>query len=313
MWHADNAAEQLLKEIGIPFDFKRGIAIKRLKLKESLNNNARLSDPLDAEFVEKYAYDMKRGVSFPAPVITRDGVILAGNQRTHAALQAGRTAIDAYVIGACSQKQIDDFIRRDNTRHGKAVTTEEKIEMCVFQHRQHGTPLRELCNNYFGDNNNMYGRIVNANAAKSVEDKLGERHITAKLPQSSLVALHPIRDTKVLCDTYNLASDFNLNTQQIDELAGEICKKGSEKERQAVIVAKKTELKTRVKTGIVTRQDVRLKKQLTSFGKFLKTGHQGKPFPPIKKLTSDQNAQREMKVMIDELIANLKRLKEKAR
>jgi ParB-like chromosome segregation protein Spo0J len=63
--------------------------------------------------------DMAKGLSFPAIVLKSDLLILAGNQRANAAMEAGRTTVDAYVVKKMTEAQQDDFIRRDNNRHGK--------------------------------------------------------------------------------------------------------------------------------------------------------------------------------------------------
>lgn len=325
MWHKDVSVEQMLTEIGIPFSYKVGIQIRQLQIKESLRNNARMSLPLDEDVVAKYAHDMSRGVSFPAPVITGngfllsgnlknkvgDGFVFAGNQRTNAAMKAGWTTVDAYVVPSCSEEQMDDFIRRDNTRHGKTTSEEEKIQACVWLHRKHGRSLKELCFQYFGDNTKLYARIVNANMARTVADRLLERHIQANLPQSSLVVMNPIPDSNVLCETYRLASDYGLNAAEIDGLVSDVCAKKSESERLAVVVSKKGELDHRVRSGTV-RPDVLLRKHLSSFRNFLANGYEGGSFPPIDKIVSDKKQRLEYKTVIDQVLSSLKALKEKS-
>jgi hypothetical protein len=218
-----------------------------------------MDTPLDEERVLKYCYEMSRGQSFPCPVITEGGIILAGNQRANAAVRAGRTTIDAYVVRCCSEEQMDDFVRRDNTRHGKPNSDEDNIHTCVWLHRKHKIPLKELCARYFGGSEKMYGRIVNANMAKTVEARLLARHIQAKLPLSTLVVMHPVADDNVLCDAYRLAYDYNMPIGQVDEMVSAICKKGSEPERQSVVLEKKAELEARVKTGVVKTDVVLMK------------------------------------------------------
>lgn len=314
MWHKDSGAEQLMRDLGIDFEFKPGYLIKDLNIRDSLQNNARVGSPLDEDRVEKYAYDMKRGIAFPAPVITTKGIILAGNQRTNAAMRAGRTTIDVYVISAStSLEKIDDFIRRDNTRHGKPISDEDKIQTCVELHRKYKRPLRELNAQYFGENEKMYSRLVLANQAKAVEERLLERNVIhgGRLPMSTLATMHPIQDINVLRDTARLALDYNLSQGQVDEVVKEISSKNSESDRASVVRQKKGEFETRVKKGVVL-PEVQLKKQVTSFLKFLDAGTEGKPFPSIESI-ADKEQRSELKTAVDSIISHLKKLKEKAR
>jgi len=326
MWHRDISVEQMLGEIGIEFKYKTGIPLKQLKVRESLKNNAR-NIPLDEDTVMKYAHDMAKGVSFPALVITGngfsisgisknqigDGFILSGNQRADAAQKSGQTTVDAYIVKSCSQEQMDDFIRRDNTRHGRPSSEDEKIQACVWIHRRHGRSLKALCSQYFGNNARLYGRICNANIAETVSERLLQASdIQVDLPQSSLVVMNPIPDASVLCDVYRLASAYGLTAAEIDKLVSDICREKSESERHKVVVDKKDELNHRVKTGTM-RKDVLLRKHLTSFRNALARGCNGSPFPPLCKIITNKKQQAEFKGVIDQIIMGLKCLKGKAR
>lgn len=312
MWHPDPVAEQLMKAIGMEYFVKTNIPIKDIKLKESLRLNARPGDPTDASCVAKYAHDMSHGASFPMPVITSSAILLAGVQRLSAAEDAGLKTVDAYVTKNCSEEQIDDFVRRDNARHGKGTTEDERITQCISYHRKYGRSLQDLCNQYFGGQQNMYTRLVNANMADKVQQRLLAKHIQARIPTSALSEMHQIRDDNVLCEAYRVASDHHLTVEKVREFVSEICSKGSEAERKAVVVAKKVELETHVKTGVVKPENM-LRKHLVAFNKAMKNGCNGKPFPPIDQLPVDKKQMAEMKSNIDEAMASLKKLKEKSK
>ena len=318
MWHADVVAEKLMKEIGIPYSLKTGIPISKIDLDLSSMNNARMSEALDDERILKYSYEMSKGNSFPFPVLVLkpNGVnylILAGNQRTNAARKSGWTTIDAYVVDpSCPAEMIDDFIRRDNTRHGKPISDEDKVQMCVFLHRKHKQSMQDLCAKYFGENRAAYGRIVNANMAAEVEARLKGKLEVVKLPASALVELHQIQDINVLVDAFRLSVEYNLPVAQIADLASEIGKKTSEAERKSVVSAWKVQLDSRVKTGSV-QPDVLLRKHLSSFSKFLNTGFNGITFPALDRLTTDKKQVTEFKATIDAIMTELKRLKERTR
>jgi hypothetical protein len=313
-WHQDVATEQMLKDIGIRFVLRKAIPIKQLKIKDSLNNNARMADALCGDQVEMYSYYMSRGFSFPAIVLKSDYLILAGNQRRAAAQEAGRTTIDAYVIDPSTpQAKLDDFVRRDNIKHGIPLTEEEKIQTCVWLSQEHGTPLKDLCAKYFGNNSNVYQRIVSASEAHAVVKRLKTLGVTMpSLPQATLVNMHSVKDDDVLRNLYFLARDFALPSTEVDRISDQISSKGSEAERLAVISGKKTEMTKQAKTGVV-QIDALLLKRISSVLGFLESGYHGKPFPPIEKITMDKSRRRELQGVIEEAITRLKSLKEKVK
>jgi hypothetical protein len=312
MWHPDPVAEQLMKEIGMEFFIKTNIPIKDIKLKESLRLNARPGDPADANFVDKYAYDMSHGATFPMPVITSMGILLAGVQRLSGAEKAGLKTVDSYVTKNCSDEQINDFVRRDNARHGKGTTEEERISQCVSFHKTYGRTLRDLCNQYFGGQQNMYGKLVKANEVRKVQERLLAKGIQTHLETSAVAEMHPIQDDNILCDVHRVVAEHHLNVKQVGELVSEVCSKGSEAERKAVCVAKRAELEHHTKTGTVKPENS-LRKHLVAFNKAMSIGCNGQPFSPIDQLAFDKKQATEMKAIIDEAIASLKRLKEKSK
>ena len=314
LWHPDPGAEQLMRAIGMTFRYEEAIPLKQLKLKESLKNNARsLGGALDDDLVQKYAYDMSQGVAFPAIVLTAGYVILAGNQRANAAGRSGRTTISAYLVEPCSEEKVDDFVRRDNTRHGKPLSEEEKIQTCVQLNMKYGRPLRELAKQFFGGNDKMYYRIVNAHQAKVCADRLVARHVmTERLTTGHMIMMNPLKDDSVLAATAQLALDYSLSTVQTDKLVAEICEKGSEAERKTVVSQKRVELESLVNTGKVGPEVV-FRKQILSFHKFLNGGCSGSPFPALARLVPDRKQQMELREAIDSIISQLKRLKEKVR
>lgn len=314
MWHRDEGAEQLMEQIGIKFELRPNIPITKLKIKESLENNARFGSPLDDQRVQQYAYAMQAGVRFPSPVLSGDFLIYAGNQRANAAIKSNRSTIDAYIITKATQDQIDDFIRRDNIRHGKSLTDEEKVQTCVELHRKHHKSIRELNDLYFGGNDKTYARIVAANQAKAVEDKLLSKNVVAvKLPTSTLASMHPIaNDINVLRDTAILALDFSLSSSQVDDIIKEIKEKPTEAERHAVVRSKRVEIETKSKGGRV-QPEVTLRKAVVSFRKTLENGFDGKAFPPLEKLVTDKDVKKQMIDEVNRIIDQLKHLKEKVK
>lgn len=309
MWHRDTKTEQLLRDVGIKAEFRQGIPITKLKIEESLRNNARI-DPLDQIKVDKYAFDMARGVSFPAPIITDTYIIMAGNQRSAAAIKANRSVIDAYVVSGYTQEQYDDLIRRDNTTHGKALTESEIMATCIELNRRYGRSLRELNNQYFGGNSQTYGRMIAASHRETVAGRLNKKGVAAtRLKDAHLEKMHPVQDDNVLRDLGILTLDYSLSTDALADIVTEIGKKPSEAERKQVVVQKRHEWEARVKGVPTASPGTALCKQLLSFRKFLATGNGGKPFPQLHALDAADAVK--AKADIDAIVLEFKRMKEK--
>lgn len=312
-WFRDEGVEQLLKSIGVSFEFRQNIPISKLKIKESLATNARFGNALDEDRIEMYSFSMQAGNKFPAPVLDKDYLILAGNQRTNAAKKAGRQTVDAYVIVKADASQIDDFIRRDNTRHGKSLTEEEKIQTCVELYRKHQIPVKRLNDLYFGGNHKTYERILVANRAKQVEELLlGKNIVASKLSTSALAAMHPLNENiNVLRETAMMTLDYDLSSAQVEDIAKLIREKKTEAERLAVVATARQELDQKTKRGVTAQPDVQLRKQMVAFRKFMVSGNAGKQFPSIELISSDKELQKEVRELATELINALKDVKER--
>jgi hypothetical protein len=243
-----------------------------------------------------------------------NGILLAGNQRTNAAIKAGRTSIDAYVIKPCLQALIDDFIRRDNCRHGKALSEEDMIRTCVELHRRHGRPINAVNELYFGGNSKTYSRIVIANQAAEVEERLLRKNVIAgRLPTTALAAMHPVSDLTVLKETAGLMLDYSLPIAQVQEIVKATGGMSSEKERLEYVKEKKAELERKTKTGSSFKPDTSLRRHLASMRKTIETGCDGKPFPSIESLFGDKAQREEATEAVNAIIGGLKRLKERTR
>jgi hypothetical protein len=270
MWTVDEPAEQLMRSIGIEFEYRRNIPIASLNVEKSKRLNARFNNPIDEDQCQTYAFKMKAGVSFPCLVLHED-LILAGNNRTHAAILAGRTHVDAYVILKATPQQIDIFTRRDNTRHGLSLTKEELIQQCVDRHLKYDTPLSELNQEYFGGNQGTYELIKAAVATQKVADKLKAKAIDIGrlTTRASLAPLYRFRDNaNVLTSLGQVVVEFNLPQTQVKDLADKVYEGQTEEARLSIVSQFRKSRNTETTTGKVAPES-KLKRELNSFHKYI--------------------------------------------
>jgi hypothetical protein len=222
-WRRDPDTEAYLAKLGISFQFRERVPISRLDLQASQSNNARFGAAVKQDTVTEYAYHMLDGAEFPAIVITESYFVLAGIQRTSAAIEAGRKEVDVYVIDAATPKiKQDMFIRGHNNLHGLKNTVEERIRHAVSLHLENPrlNPLKTLCDQYFGDNDKLYQAAVNECQAEQVRRLLGRLGVDpTKYVQSVLVHLYQLRNNeRVMKSTARAIADSRLASDQAYEL-----------------------------------------------------------------------------------------------
>jgi hypothetical protein len=227
-------------------------------------------------------------------------------------LKAGRASVDGYVVSGYSQAQYDEFIRRDNTLHGKSLSEEEIIEGCVEHSRLHGDSLTSLNERFFGGNGTTYKKMVCSSQRKTVADRLSKKGVSpAKFNNAQLERMHAVVDDNVLRDIAMMAHDYRLSTEGLNEIVTAVGRKNSERERKEVVTAKKAELDERVKgVPAKTSPNAALRKQVTAFKRFLEIGNDGGEFPPVATIFSGE-ALIGVRVDIDAIVVSLKKLKEK--
>lgn len=313
MWDRDPVCEQLLADIGVKFEYKTSIPISKLRVNESKRLNARPNETLDESMCYRYAAEMKKGKRFPAIVIREDNLIIGGNNRINAAQQAGRTHVDAYILNSPTQQQQDEFIRRDNIRHGKPLTEDEKISTCVELHRKYGTSILKLCDNFFGGDESAYRRILTLDNAYEMREKLEMQGVAArsKIPQNVLATLYPLRkNNNLLREVGMLVAAHGLSQIQCTELISKIKAKGTESEGMTVIADMRTELTHKARSGPRKIDPVKcLIQTLTRIKTALLEGNNGKKFPDIDKITEDKEERKALREEITEIINILRNIK----
>ena len=319
MWHKDDGTEQLMTKLGIGFEYQTNIPVKKVKVGASLKNNARFSGEgagsgIIPEAVKQYEFAMKSGTRFPAPVLSKDFLIHAGNQRFQAAINKGDQVIDAYVITG-SEEAVAQFRYLDNIKNGINITDEQRINAAVDMHNKYGTDLSKLNDEFFGGGFGTYNQMCVANQAFKMRTQLQDMGIyAAKFPVSTLAALHPLREAgvHVLRAAGSLMTDYSLNGSVTGQLTKTVMKAPTEAERLSVIAEARKEIDQKTKRPDKPKASpdvIALRREIVRFRKFLENG--GKRFPSIEKLTDDAKCVKEVRSNAAEIINLLRTLKEK--
>lgn len=321
-WTRNPDLERRLGELGMKWEYKRGVMLTSLKVEESKHNNARFSTPIDEEKCLEYAGAMESGAIFPAIVVKADGMILAGNNRVHAAQFVGEKSVDAYVVTEATAAAIEEFVRTDNITHGMDLTEEQKIRQIVHLHRKEGKPLQQLCNRFFG-RRDMYARLLAAVHAASVREQLENcgvdpnklEEVAQDTPSilADLYTLCPgdkagIRNVKLLREAFHIIVGCGLNSAQVNEMIRAVKVANDEKEQLATLDEyERTHKKVKAKA---TPASTKFRMHMSGLYNVLTTGKGGNQFRSFSEFPiTDEAEAKKLSGMMAEMINIFRDLK----
>lgn len=129
-----NSVETWLDREGVAYGYVASLALTGFDDKSSLTNQARIGVTLMPELVESYAIAMLDGNEFPAVVCYKGSkgyIVIDGNHRIAAAREAGRAAVDAYVVTNSTPLQIRTLTKLANYYNGERPKQEHAILQAV--------------------------------------------------------------------------------------------------------------------------------------------------------------------------------------
>ena len=282
-WYRDPRVEQLLTNLGLTFEIRKDIPLSSLRLEESKNANARYNDQTFADNVTLYTSYMKDGHRFPMPVVTADLMIPGGCNRLEAAMAAGIETVDAYCIIDSTPDNLEEFKRRDNTQHGRALTEDERIAWIVTRHRTAKIPLYNLNRDYFGDNKRTLDKVKAAVCAAETADSLGAIGIDpTKIEKTARAALYQVRaQPKILRDLAEIIIEFNPPVAELEQIVTEV-RDPSNKSDDLLKTYRSERVKKR-DTGSMSSA-TNFARHLNALTNFLETGNGGQPFLNIGQI-----------------------------
>lgn len=130
----DAKVEAWLDARHVKWVFDPALAVDAIDTAKSRANQARL-EVLDVDVAERYALDMRNGAVFPA-VLARSRprakrvVLLGGNHRHQAHLDAGHATLPAYVV-ECEDETATLLMYEDNRRHGLPPSKTERTRQAA--------------------------------------------------------------------------------------------------------------------------------------------------------------------------------------
>lgn len=121
------------------------VPLARIDADRSLRNQARMDRALDQKTVESYAQAMRDGASFPALIAYKvdpdreklatpgaDLVLITGNHRMAAAIEANRADFDVYVVEDASPLVRERLTRTANFLEGRRPPPEEALQHAMW-------------------------------------------------------------------------------------------------------------------------------------------------------------------------------------
>lgn len=142
----DPRIEQVLEAMpNLTWSYTESIPVSRINRRKSHANQARISEPLNAEKVKEYKNSMIAGDKFPASVFFIDGedyVTSDGNHRNEAVFELGNETQDAYLV-VCDDPVVRTALTFEwNAINGWTSSDEDRDRQLVFLVKQ-GMTLKD--------------------------------------------------------------------------------------------------------------------------------------------------------------------------
>ena len=177
------------------------INVGTIDVKNSLHNQARL-DPVDVEVVRIYRDAMKAGAIFPPlvgyfvrpdqHVVDGNIVLIDGNQRLQAALQANATAVWVHLVVADDSTILDMVGSANAILNGKEADANDRLRHGIRMVAD-GSTIASAARQMSISSSNLSAHIK-ADAIRTRADGLGLRHIAGGMKVGHMASLMPVID-----------------------------------------------------------------------------------------------------------------------
>lgn len=234
--------EKWLDEHHVSWEFDGAFPVEDISIEESLQNQARLHEPINRATVETYAAAMERGDEFPAIVLIRPGidylaVTADGNHRLMAAVETGAKKVGAYVVrGEPSSARMVTLTMEANARHGQPTNLAERLEQAVYLVAQGATQKRAAasCNVPVGQ---LQARLNKERAETRGLEAGVKPGQWSELSRAVRIKLATIATDEGLKAAASLAYTANLSLPQVTALVSEVNATRSGAKQVAVVKA----------------------------------------------------------------------------
>lgn len=219
--------EQLLDKQGVSWEYVESLPISEINVNKSLNNQARLDNPLDEGLIDSYTQSMKDGFEFPPLVVWRPGkgmwLLIDGNNRLAAKLKLSHKTTDVYMILNSDPKVIDRITWRwNNLVNGKRLSPEESMQHAVSYCRKYNTSYKEAAKEW-GVNENSLSQKVKVEESKDIL-RSNNVKITPALDDYSIRLLQGLRSVgeDLFCEAATVVATTGATSEDVEEMLREV-------------------------------------------------------------------------------------------
>lgn len=235
----DPRTEQLLDSFAdVVWDYRPTLRIDQIDLKQSRKNQARIHEPIRAEWVDELRIPLSQGLDLPAIVVFEDKpnkyIIIDGNHRTEAHVREGHKTLDAYVVLADDPADRQMLTFAFNPRDGHGPSDDDKAWQAVNliaqgQDREQVATVLQM----------PVSRVDTALADYRGEErarKLSASSHYRKVPKTSRVHMHrSLRLDRVFAAAVTYVAKFEVSFKDTRALVSEINAFASEDEQLQAI------------------------------------------------------------------------------
>lgn len=221
----DPRIEQYLAAQSVDYTYVPEVLITDFDLKASLRNQARLTGALNKDTVTEYALAMIDGVDFPAVVTHRPNgldVLISGNHRIHAAIEAEVQAFDVYRVHTADPFILERLTRSANSIEGMRPSRKESIAQAVYL-----VENRKMTATAAAKELHLPVQAVR-NALNTAKARRRIPEFADALPDTTLQNLGAIQIDRVLQPTAELVAKSKMPAITVDALIAEIRAQSSE-------------------------------------------------------------------------------------
>lgn len=229
-WVRDYALEQRMARDGITYKLAF-VDIAELDLDASLKQSGRVDGGLDKDIVTEYACSQIDGDAFPAGVVAwiakrKKYLIIIGNHRIHAAVEAGRDRAMVYVLQTSDPMVLSSLGRGDNARIGKKPTVSERCQAAKFLMDNFGYSQADAAR--INKVEKAIGSFMRAEKVRVCVAKAGLP--AAKFPDTVACELSPILSVNplVCVAAARVVLKYKLTSKQTSELSKSVRKETCE-------------------------------------------------------------------------------------
>lgn len=249
----DNRTEQLLKRLGINYEFMSDLTPAQIDVQRSLANQAR-DKSLNEDTVANYTEKAREGVKFPPIIVYRTNrgrskkfMVADGNHRV-ASHQAVQLSLDAYVLDVDTPPDVIETLTCVcNMGNGLPLTPGERLSRAAGLKENHNYTVANAAK-MFGVSEPKLRDTLAKRAAdrravdvEDVDDRMWEG-----LPQGIRKKLNLISTDEIFAEAIKLAHTARLTLIEVGELVDQLGRTKAVTKQRAILQAARVNYEDRV-------------------------------------------------------------------